>query len=79
MTFRHTSPHLTVRDKVAQTRVPSLLVCGAREKRFLPARDFAAATIPDLQVVDAVAGHAVNIQAADVFNKAVGSFVARLS
>ena len=78
MTFRHTSPYLTVRDRVADTKVPSLLVCGDREKRFLPARDFAAATIPGLEVVDATAGHAVNIQAADVFNAAVGNFVRRL-
>lgn len=79
MTFRHTSPYLTVRDRVAETQVPSLLVCGDREKRFLPARDFAAKTFPDIEVVDAVAGHAVNIQAADVFNEAVGRFVERLS
>lgn len=79
MTFRHTSPYLTVRDRVGETRVPSLLVCGDREKRFLPARDFAAQAFPDIEVVDAVAGHAVNIQAADVFNEAVERFVQRLS
>lgn len=79
MTFRHTSPYLSVRERVADTAVPSLLVCGDREKRFLPARDFAAQAFPDIEVVDAVAGHAVNIQAADVFNEAVERFVQRLS
>jgi pimeloyl-ACP methyl ester carboxylesterase len=79
MTFRHTSPYLTVRDRVAETRVPTMLVCGDREKRFQPARDFAEATIPGIEVVDATAGHAVNIQAADAFNRAVGGFIDRLS
>lgn len=79
MTFRHTSPYLTVRDRVAEIQLPSLLVCGDREKRFLSARDFAAQAFPDIEVVDATAGHAVNIQAADVFNAAVARFVQRLS
>ncbi len=76
--FRHTSPNLSVRDSVSETRVPTLLVCGGREDRFAANRAFAETAIPGLElVVDPEAGHAVNIQAAEVFNRAVAEFIAR--
>ena len=74
-TFRHTSPNLSVRDDIKENRVPTLLVCGERERRFAPIRDFVAASLPAVRVVDADAGHAVNIQAADTFNEAVSAFI----
>lgn len=77
MTFRHTVPESPVRNRVGSNRVPALLVCGTREKSFAAARAYAAATMPMLEVVDADGGHAVSIEAADVFNEAVTSFIAR--
>lgn len=74
-TFRYSSPYLSVRDEVANTTVPTLLVCGAAEKRFRPNYDYAVANIPDLKVVEAEAGHAVNIEAADTFNDAVTAWI----
>jgi pimeloyl-ACP methyl ester carboxylesterase len=74
-TFRYSSPYLSVRDEVANTTVPTLLVCGAAEKRFRPNYDYAVANIPDLKVVEAEAGHAVNIEAADIFNAAVTAWI----
>lgn len=77
MAFRHTTPNLSVRDEVSETRVPTLLVCGRYEKRFAPSRNYAAAAIPGLETVDLDAGHAVNAEAADGFNEALRRFVMR--
>jgi len=78
MAFRHTVAESSVRDRVAENRVPTLLVCGEREKRFLPERDFAAGTMPRLEVVGIpAAGHAVNLEAAAEFDAAVTAFFAR--
>ena len=74
-TMRYTTPYLPVRDQIHHLRVPTLLVCGVREKRFSPSRAFAEKTIPGLQVVEASAGHSVNIEAAELFNEAVAAFI----
>jgi pimeloyl-ACP methyl ester carboxylesterase len=76
-TLRYTTPYVPVRDRVKDLRVPTLLVCGERETRFLPNRAFAERTIPGLQVVGVNAGHAVNIQASEVFNTAVVDFLSQ--
>jgi pimeloyl-ACP methyl ester carboxylesterase len=76
-TLRYATPNVPVRERVKDLRVPTLLVCGERETRFAPLRVFAECAIPGLQVVGANAGHAVNIEAAEVFNAAVVDLVAR--
>lgn len=76
-TLRYATPNVPVRERVKDLRVPTLLVCGERETRCTPLRAFAECAIPGLQVVGANAGHAVNIEAAEVFNAAVVDFVAR--
>jgi pimeloyl-ACP methyl ester carboxylesterase len=78
MAFRHTATEASVRNRVTENRVPTLLVCGEREKRFLPERDFAIATMPHLEVVNVPgAGHAVNLEAAAEFDRAVTEFFRR--
>ena len=74
-TFRYSSPHLSVREEAPNTTVPTLLVCGAAEKRFQSNYEYAVANIPGLKVVEADAGHAVNIEAADIFNDAVTAWI----
>jgi pimeloyl-ACP methyl ester carboxylesterase len=76
-TLRYTTPIVPVREHLRQLQVPTLLVCGEREKRFAASRAFAEREIPGLQVVGTPAGHAVNIEAAPEFNAAVVDFVAR--
>ena len=76
-TLRYTTPNVPVRERVKDLRVPTLLVCGERETRFMPNRTFAERAIPGLQAVGANAGHAVNIQAAEVFNTAVVDFLSQ--
>src|SRR5690606_22344204 len=64
-TLRYTTLNVPVRDRIKDNRVPALLVCGERERRFAPHRDFARRELPCLEYVGAAAGHAVNIEAAD--------------
>jgi len=59
--------------------VPTLLVNGRFEKVFQPDRDFAAASISGIEVVDLDAGHSVNIEAADGFGRALIDFGRRHS
>jgi 2-succinyl-6-hydroxy-2,4-cyclohexadiene-1-carboxylate synthase len=74
-TLYHTTPNSSVRDRLQHLQPPTLLVHGTREKRFADKRQFAEQTIPELQVVEVNAGHAVNIEAPDSFNCAVLDFI----
>ncbi len=76
-TFRYTVPESSVRERAAENRVPALLVCGEREVRFLPHREFAQRAMPQLEVVNLDAGHAVNLEASEGFDQAVTKFLAR--
>ena len=72
--YRYLNPESSVRDAVQDLRVPTMLAYGHYEKRFAPLRDYAADAIPGLRVVEMEAGHPVNIQAADAFNREVEVF-----
>jgi pimeloyl-ACP methyl ester carboxylesterase len=74
-TLRYTTLNAPVAERVCDIRVPTLLVCGERERRFAPRRVFAEREIPGLIVVGVEAGHAVNIEAAEVFNRAAVDFI----
>jgi pimeloyl-ACP methyl ester carboxylesterase len=75
LTSLHTVPHSSVREQVKANRVPALLVFGSLERRFAEAAAFARESMPELEVVSAPAGHAVNIGAADAFNRAAADFI----
>ncbi len=77
LTGVETVPPSSVRELLTTNRVPSLLVLGTREKRFQAHADYLREHMPGLEVVAADAGHAVNIEAAAVFNEAVSDFVRR--
>ncbi|MCY3859691.1 MAG: alpha/beta hydrolase [Gammaproteobacteria bacterium] len=74
-TMRWTSPFASVRQHVAQSSVPTMLICGSFEKRFRPLREYVILNMPGLVVHDLPAGHAVNMEAADGFNKHVAAFI----
>jgi 2-succinyl-6-hydroxy-2,4-cyclohexadiene-1-carboxylate synthase len=76
-TLRYTLPEVSVRDKIHANQVPALLICGKREKRFTVFREFARDHMPNLEIVDLDAGHAVNVGAAEGFNSAVTRFIIR--
>jgi 2-succinyl-6-hydroxy-2,4-cyclohexadiene-1-carboxylate synthase len=73
--IQHTASAPSLRDRVHENRVPALLVAGTREESFAEPAAFAAANMPHLEVVKLDAGHAVNIQAAGGFNRAVAAFL----
>ncbi len=77
LSFLHTVPDSSVRERIAGNRVPTLLVVGEREERFSPQRCFAEAHMPHLEVVATPAGHAVNLESADLFNASVAAFLGR--
>ena len=74
-TMEFTVPESPLRDRAHTNSVPSLLVCGAREKRFEVYRAFAEETMPLLDVVCVDAGHAVNIEAASAFTESASRFI----
>jgi pimeloyl-ACP methyl ester carboxylesterase len=76
-TFRYGVPESSVRSRIGENRVPTLLVCGEREVGFRPQREAAEREMPHLEVVGADAGHGVNLEAAGSFDRAVTSFVRR--
>lgn len=75
--LQSTAPALSCRDVAARIGFPMLLVNGRFEKVFQPDRDYAAAAIPGLEVVDLDAGHSVNVEAPAAFDAAVRDFAAR--
>jgi pimeloyl-ACP methyl ester carboxylesterase len=72
-----TARALSSRDLVGRISVPTLLVNGRYEKSFQADRDFAAATIPGIELADLDAGHSVNIEAPREFERAVVAFARR--
>jgi pimeloyl-ACP methyl ester carboxylesterase len=76
-TMRFTVPPSSVRSRVEQLRVPTLLALGTRETRFAEDAKFARETIPGLVLLELDAGHAVNLEAARDFNRGVLDFFAR--
>ena len=73
--YRHLNVDVSVREAARTISVPTMMVCGSYEKRFAPHRDYAAANVPGLRVVDLPAGHAVNAQRHEEFNAAVAAFL----
>ena len=74
---RYTMPQCSVRARIGRNVVPTLLVAGAREKRFAPFWDALEREMPNLEVVRCDVGHSVNIAAAERFNGAVMAFLQR--
>jgi pimeloyl-ACP methyl ester carboxylesterase len=60
--------------------VPTLVLVGASDERFLPSADYMAAKIPGAEkIVLAGAGHAANIDQPETFNAAVRGFLDRVT
>lgn len=69
-------PRLSVRDTLGELRVPTLLVNGAWEKRFQPARQWLSRAHPHIAVEDLQGGHSINIECPEAFNAAASLFLA---
>lgn len=61
-------------------RVPTLVICGALDQRYLPASEFLASAIPGAEkVILEGAGHVSNLDRPDAFNQTVRGFLDRLT
>jgi len=76
-TLRHTNPNVSVRARLPENSRPALLICGRRETRFEPHRDYAIERMPNLEVADLAVGHGVNMEDAGGFNAALAAFIHR--
>ena len=76
-TMINTVPESPVRDLLMSNQVPTLLVQGRHERAFQPLAEWSQAHVPLLETVVLEAGHAVNLQCADDFNRAVLEFFGR--
>jgi 2-succinyl-6-hydroxy-2,4-cyclohexadiene-1-carboxylate synthase len=74
-TLLYTNPDVSVRERVGENVRPALLICGSREKRFLPLRDHAAAHMPHLTIREVDGGHGMNMEVPAAFNAAVIDFL----
>jgi len=72
-----TSPYTSVRNVVTDITVPTLMVVGRFEKAFEENRKYAEQTIPNLETVEADAGHGVNLDDPEGFNNALRGFFAK--
>jgi pimeloyl-ACP methyl ester carboxylesterase len=69
----------TVIDSLARITVPTLVLVGSLDTNFLSAANYMAAKIPaSRMVILEGAGHAANIEAAEVFNESVRDFLEQL-
>lgn len=75
MLLAHAMPRLSVRERLGELRVPTLLVNGVWEKRFQPVRNWLSEAHPHIAIVDLQGGHSVNIECPGEFNAAVSRFL----
>ena len=73
--IRYTTPTASVRAELGVNQRPALLLNGARERRFQTHRHYIAQNMRHARIVDLDAGHAVNLEAAAAFNRALAEFV----
>jgi pimeloyl-ACP methyl ester carboxylesterase len=76
---RVSGPAPGVIDALTRIQVPALVVVGAEDEPFLRAAEVMAARLPRAsQVTLAGAGHMVNLEVPDAFNRAVSEFLSSL-
>ena len=72
------APSLNATELISKLEVPFLLTNGRFEKGFQGAIDNLQATYPDIAIKDLEGGHAINIEAADEFNRLAIDFFTQL-
>ncbi len=74
-TLEITNPEVSARALISSNPRPALLIFGTRERRFQAHKAYVEANMPQLTIAELDAGHGMNMEAADAFNKAVQTFV----
>jgi pimeloyl-ACP methyl ester carboxylesterase len=72
-----TNPEVSVRGRLAENTVPACLIWGTKERRFRPLAEHAIEHMPNLERVELDAGHGMNMECPEEFNKAVLEFISR--
>lgn len=70
-------PSASIKDSVAETKVPTLLINGRHERIFQPIREQLVTDWPTLEIVDIDGGHSVNIENAAQFDQYLLAFFQR--
>jgi pimeloyl-ACP methyl ester carboxylesterase len=78
-TIVYTNGNSSVRNIVSRNSTPALLICGELETRFEPHKSFAMSNMPQLEVTNLPAGHAVNAETPEGFNTAITQFISHHS
>ena len=67
-------------ENLAEIKVPTLVLLGETDTRFLQVSEYMSKAIPGAQyVIILEAGHGANLDNAEVFNKAVTDFLRKLN
>ena len=74
-TLRATTPNASIRSLAIENQSPALLCWGTQEKRFSESKVWAETNMPNLEIAEIEAGHAVNMQRPQEFNQTVQSFL----
>ena len=74
-TLRATTPNASIRSLAIENQSPALLCWGTQEKRFSESKVWAETNMPNLEIAEIEAGHAVNMQRPQEFNQTVESFL----
>jgi pimeloyl-ACP methyl ester carboxylesterase len=78
-TGMHTLPYCSVRSRIPENAVPTLLTVGEHEKGFHDNWRWVEEHMPNLEVAVLNAGHGVNLDDAEGFNGALRSFLGRFA
>lgn len=68
-------PRLSVRGRLGDLPVPTLLVNGQYERKFQPLRTWLEERHPGVAITDLPGGHSVNVECPEAFNATVGDFL----
>jgi pimeloyl-ACP methyl ester carboxylesterase len=74
-TLLYTLPNSSVRNKFGKIKIPTMMIVGRYDRTFFPLSEIATQLIPELRVEIFEGGHAVNIDAAEQFNRTIRDFI----
>lgn len=74
-TIAITNPAVSMRARLVENARPACLIWGVKEKRFRPMAEFATLRMPELTTIKIEAGHGMNMEDPEAFNRAVVEFI----
>ena len=76
-TLEFTNPESSMRSRIGENVRPACMIWGSKERRFQDLAEHARAQMPGLETATLDAGHGMNMEAPEAFNKAVLEFIDR--